>query len=30
MQGAAGGSGIAALAQAMAGQQSQNLQRASA
>jgi hypothetical protein len=30
MQGAAGGSGIAALAQAMAGQQSQNLQQASA
>ena len=30
MQGAAGGSGIAALAQAMAGQQSQNLQGASA
>jgi len=30
MQGAAGGSGIAALAQAMAGQQSQNLQKASA
>ena len=30
MQGAAGGSGIAALAQAMAGQQSQNLQAASA
>ena len=29
MQGAAGGSGIAALAQAMAGQQSQNLQQAS-
>ena len=29
MQGAAGGSGIAALAQAMAGQQSQNLQAAS-
>ena len=28
MQGAAGGSGIAALAQAMAGQQSQNLQKA--
>ena len=30
MQGAAGGSGIAALAQSMAGMQSQNLQRASA
>ena len=30
MQGAAGGSGIAALAQAMAGQQSANLQQASA
>ena len=30
MQGAAGGSGIAALAQAMANQQSRNLQRASA
>ena len=30
MQGAAGGSGIAALAQAMAGQQSQNIQAASA
>lgn len=30
MQGAAGGSGIAALAQAMANQQSQNAQRASA
>ena len=30
MQGAAGGSGIAALAQAMAGQQSANLQKASA
>ena len=30
MQGAAGGSGIAALAQAMAGQQSANIQRASA
>lgn len=30
MQGAAGGSGIAALAQAMANQQSQNLQQASA
>ena len=30
MSGAAGGSGIAALAQAMAGQQSQNLQQASA
>ena len=30
MKGAAGGSGIAALAQAMAGQQSQNAQRASA
>ena len=30
LQGAAGGSGIAALAQAMAGQQSQNLQAASA
>ncbi len=30
MQGAAGGSGIAALAQAMAGQQSQNMQQASA
>ena len=30
MQGAAGGSGIAALSQAMAGQQSQNLQQASA
>lgn len=30
MQGAAGGSGIAALAQAMAGQQSKNLQAASA
>lgn len=30
MQGAAGGSGIAALAQSLAGQQSQNLQRASA
>jgi len=30
MQGAAGGGGIAALAQAMAGQQSQNLQKASA
>ena len=30
MQAAAGGSGIAALAQAMAGQQSQNLQAASA
>jgi hypothetical protein len=30
MQGAAGGSGIAALAQAMAGQQSQNLQQAGA
>ena len=29
MQGAAGGSGIAALAQAMAGQQSQNLQKSS-
>ena len=29
MQGAAGGGGIAALAQAMAGQQSQNLQAAS-
>jgi hypothetical protein len=29
MQGAAGGSGIAALAQAIAGQQSQNLQQAS-
>ena len=29
LQGAAGGSGIAALAQAMAGQQSQNLQQAS-
>lgn len=30
MQGAAGGSGIAALAQSLAGQQSQNLRRASA
>ena len=30
MQGAAGGSGVAALAQAMAGQQAQNLQGASA
>ena len=30
MQGAAGGSGIAALAQSMAGMQSQNLRRASA
>jgi hypothetical protein len=30
LQGAAGGSGIAAMAQAMANQQSQNLQRASA
>ena len=30
MQGAAGGSGIAALAQSLAGQQSQNLQRSSA
>jgi len=30
LQGAAGGSGIAALAQAMAGQQQQNIQRASA
>ena len=30
LQGAAGGSGIASLAQAMAGQQSQNLQQASA
>ena len=30
MSGAAGGSGIAALAQAMAGQQSQNMQQASA
>ena len=29
MQGAAGGSGIAALAQSLAGQQSQNLRRAS-